>query len=371
MRNNTSLKELDCPNTGITSLDVSKNTLLYHLDFSGTRITSLDVRNNTSLTSLNVSGCTSLENLYCSASVTKNNKTGKYTMVLTTLNGVFDTSKVSNIGIYSGNNTIIDCGKIDIQNYGFLLEQVPNVNGGYLRYTYDGKMNVFVYDKSNNNGTSAGDNGNTSGGNTTDGNNGNTTDNTNPSGGTTGDNTTDNTTTPETPAITKGSVVTDSASQAKYKVTDAAKKTVEYTASTQKKAKKVTVPASVKINGVSYKVTSVAKNAFAKNTSVTTITIGNNVTSIGANAFSDCKKLTSVTVGKNVKSIGKKAFYNCKKLKTITIKSTKLTKKNVGAQAFKNVNVKAKVKVPKSMVKSYKKLFVSKGLNKKVKIAKI
>ena len=78
-----------------------------------------------------------------------------------------------------------------------------------------------------------------------------------------------------------------------------------------------------------------------------------------------------MTVGKNVKSIGKKAFYNCKKLKTITIKSTKLTKKNVGAQAFKNVNVKAKVKVPKSMVKSYKKLFVSKGLNKKVKIAKI
>lgn len=127
----------------------------------------------------------------------------------------------------------------------------------------------------------------------------------------------------------------------------------------------------MKINGVSYKVTSVAKNAFAKNTSVTTITIGSNVTTIGANTFSDCKKLTSVTVGKNVKSIGKKAFYNCKKLKTITIRSTKLTTKNVGAQAFKNINAQAKVKVPKSKVKEYQKLFTSKGLNKKVKIAKL
>ncbi len=127
----------------------------------------------------------------------------------------------------------------------------------------------------------------------------------------------------------------------------------------------------MKINGVSYKVTSVAKNAFAKNTSVTTITIGSNVTTIGANTFSDCKKLTSVTVGKNVKSIGKKAFYNCKKLKTITIRSTKLTTKNVGAQAFKNINAQAKVKVPKSKVKAYQKLFTSKGLNKKVKIAKL
>ena len=310
----TSLKNLGCGSTSISSLDVSSLTALEYLNCEDTKISSLDVSKNTALTWL-----------VCSAPVKEDTTTGKYLVQMTQIKGVFDVSKVSEI---SNENAVLT-------EEGFL---VPSVSGNdQISYRYDNRVDVDAcYRKDSSDNTSDGNNGNTSG---------------------------------ETQTLKKGDVVTDRASKAKYKVTDATKKTVEYIVSTNKKAKKITIPAKITVNGVSYKVTSVAKNAFYKNASVTTITIGNNVTSIGANAFSNCKKLTSVTVGKNVKTIGKRAFYNCKKIKTITIKSTKLTKKTVGAQAFKNVNAKAKVKVPKSVKKSYQKLLVSKGLNKKVKIS--
>lgn len=80
---------------------------------------------------------------------------------------------------------------------------------------------------------------------------------------------------------------------------------------------------------------------------------------------------TKVTIGKNVTKIEKKAFYNCSKLKIITIKSTKLKKKSVGANAFGKIHVKAKVKVSKAKLSAYKKLLKAKGLKgKKQKVTK-
>jgi hypothetical protein len=132
-----------------------------------------------------------------------------------------------------------------------------------------------------------------------------------------------------------------------------------------------TIPATIKDSkGVSYKVTSIVANAFKGNTKLKTVTIGSNVKTIGKNAFYGCKNLTKVTIGKNVSKIGSKAFYNCKKLKRITIKTTKLTSKKVGSKAFKGINAKATIKVPKSKLKTYKTLLKKKGVSKKVKIKK-
>lgn len=123
--------------------------------------------------------------------------------------------------------------------------------------------------------------------------------------------------------------------------------TVTYKCSTNKKATSITIPATVKINGKTYKVTAIAANAFKNN-----------------------KKLKKVTIGENVKTIGKNAFYGCKKLKKVTIKTSLLTKKTVGKNAFAKINAKAKVKVPKSKLKNYKKLLKSKGIKgKKQKIS--
>ena len=108
-----------------------------------------------------------------------------------------------------------------------------------------------------------------------------------------------------------------------------------------KTAKTVTIPATVKVNGKSVPVTSIASNA-----------------------FKGMKNLTSVTIGKNVKKIGKNAFNGCKKLKKITIKTMKLTKSSVGANAFKGINKKAVIKCPKAKKAAYKKFLLKKGMKK-------
>jgi hypothetical protein len=182
--------------------------------------------------------------------------------------------------------------------------------------------------------------------------------------------TTENTITTATPAR-KGSTVKPTGSvKGTFTVTKTGTKP-EVSYKPVKNVTSATIPATIKdSNGVSYKVTSIAANAFKGNTKLKTVTIGSNVKTIGANAFYGCKSLTKVTIGKNVTSIGSRAFYNCKKLKTITIKTTKLTSKNVGSKAFKGINAKATIKVPKSRLKAYKKLLKSKGVGTKAKIKK-
>lgn len=142
--------------------------------------------------------------------------------------------------------------------------------------------------------------------------------------------------------VKKGSKVTVSGNT--YKVTSTKSKTVSFYKG-KSDAKKVSIPKTVKIQGKTYKVTSIAANAFRNN-----------------------KKLASVTVGANVTTIGSKAFYGCKSLKKITVKSAKL--KSVGKNALKGIHKKAVVKVPKSKLSKYKKLFKSRGQKKTVRIKK-
>ncbi|MGN0367621.1 MAG: leucine-rich repeat domain-containing protein [Wujia sp.] len=203
-------------------------------------------------------------------------------------------------------------------------------------------------------------------------------------------------TVPAKPTIpSKGKTLTDSKSGLKYKVSSTGTKnpTVTYTGVTNKKAKTVSIPTTVKIGGVTYKVTAIASNAFKGNKTITKVTIGSNITQIGSNAFNGCTKLTTITIGKNVTSIGTNAFKGCsaltkitlpakvttiaanafsgcKKLKTITIKSTKMTNKTIAKNAFKGVTKDTTIKVPGSKVDAYEKLFKSKGLSSKVKVKK-
>ena len=177
---------------------------------------------------------------------------------------------------------------------------------------------------------------------------------------------------PETPSPQpKGTNLKDDTGAA-YKVTSANGKTpaVQYLAPKSGTKGTVTVPSEVTIDGVTYKVTSIAGNAFKGTKKIKKIVIGSNITSIGKNAFAGCTSLTSITIGKNVKKIGKNAFTGCKKLKSIIIKTKKLTTKTVKKGAFNGISKKVVVKVPKSKYKTYKKLLPAKGLKKAVKIKK-
>ncbi len=133
----------------------------------------------------------------------------------------------------------------------------------------------------------------------------------------------------------------------KYKITKSttSAKEVTVTGTSNKNITSLNIPATVKYNGMSYKVTAIDKNAFKSK-----------------------KKLKSVTIGKYVKSIGASAFAKDGKLSKITIKSTVL--KKVGSKAFSGINKKAKIKVPAKKLKAYKKLLKNKGQSKSVKIVK-
>jgi hypothetical protein len=158
----------------------------------------------------------------------------------------------------------------------------------------------------------------------------------------------------------------------KYKITKSADKngTVAVVGVTTKKLKTAKIGKTIMYKGYTFKITSISAGAFKNCKKLKTVTIGGNVKSIGANAFYKCIALKKITIPAKVTKIGKKAFYGCKKLQNITIKTTKLTAKKVGSQAFKGIKSTAKIKVPKKKYKAYKKLLKSKGVSKKGKIYK-
>lgn len=123
-----------------------------------------------------------------------------------------------------------------------------------------------------------------------------------------------------------------------YKVTKAGAEVMVY--KTSKVARSVIIPATIKAKGITYK-----------------------VTAIGTKAFNGNKKLKKVTIGANIAKISNNAFFKCPALKTVTVKTMKLTKKTAGKKAFKGVNKKMVIKVPKKMKKAYVKMF--KGLKVK------
>ena len=66
-------------------------------------------------------------------------------------------------------------------------------------------------------------------------------------------------------------------------------------------------------------VTSIGVGAFARCSSLTSVTIPNSVTSIGNGAFAECSSLTSITIPNCVTSIGGGAFYYCESLTSIIV----------------------------------------------------
>ena len=106
--------------------------------------------------------------------------------------------------------------------------------------------------------------------------------------------------------------------------------------------KTLTVENTVEHNGKKYKVTVIAEGAMREQ-----------------------RKLTSVTIGKNVTAIGKDAFRSCVKLESVTFAGKKVTK--IGANAFTNIQKKAKFYLPEKVFDAYRKLIRAAGAPEKCK----
>ena len=144
------------------------------------------------------------------------------------------------------------------------------------------------------------------------------------------------------PKLKTGEKITDKSTGAVYKLTG--KNTVEYVKATSKKASR-TIPSTVKLKGIKCQVTSIATKAFKGD-----------------------PKIKAVVIPATVRKIGKEAFAKCKNLKKITIKTTYLSSKKIGANAFKGIHAKATIKVPKKQKKAYQKLLKARGVGKKVTV---
>lgn len=128
-----------------------------------------------------------------------------------------------------------------------------------------------------------------------------------------------------------------------YKVTSSS--TVTFGGVTSNSVQSLTIPSKVKLGKKVYKVTAVSSRALIYRTG-----------------------LRKVTIGAGVKRIGRAAFYGCRNLKLITINGTSLKLSTVGDKAFKNINSRAVVKVPKAKKSAYKKILLKRGITSKMKI---
>ena len=80
-------------------------------------------------------------------------------------------------------------------------------------------------------------------------------------------------------------------------------------------------------------VTGISRVAFRYDSSITSVTIGNNVTSIGREAFYGCSRLTILTIGDGVTTISTSAFLGCGGLTSVTVGSSV---ESINSGAFEN-----------------------------------
>lgn len=151
---------------------------------------------------------------------------------------------------------------------------------------------------------------------------------------------------PSTISPTIGMRVEDTRSNVTYVVTRMEGNTYEVAIlDTRSNSRVVLVPATVTVDGISYKITGIATNA-----------------------FQSAKKVKSIILGNNITFIAKNGFKGCKKVKTIIIRSSELNAHTISGNAFKGIKKGTVIKVPKNKLSVYRKLFRKKGLNKQVKI---
>lgn len=101
----------------------------------------------------------------------------------------------------------------------------------------------------------------------------------------------------------------------KYQITG--KSTVAAAGLKSDSTKTVKIGTTVKVGAKSYKITSVAADAF-RDKAITSVTLGSNVKKIGDYAFYSCDNLKKVTFKAKKLSVGKNAFYYCGNLRTLS-----------------------------------------------------
>ena len=127
---------------------------------------------------------------------------------------------------------------------------------------------------------------------------------------------------------------------------------------------------SLKSISIPSSVVSIGSYAFFGCTNLATVSNGTKVKVIGSYAFARCTRLSTFSIKSSVlKKIGAYSFYGDSKLKTIYIQKTKKLSKSGVKKSLAGSSVKT-VKVKKSKVRKYKKIFKKSNSGRKVKVKK-
>lgn len=81
----------------------------------------------------------------------------------------------------------------------------------------------------------------------------------------------------------------------------------------------INIPASITVEGIAYRTTSLEDNCFKGCTSLASVTIPSSVTSLGGYCFYGCTSLTSVIIPNSVTRLASSCFAGCTSLKSISI----------------------------------------------------
>ena len=87
----------------------------------------------------------------------------------------------------------------------------------------------------------------------------------------------------------------------------------------------VTIPSTIKVNNVTYKVTAIGDAAFYMCTGLTNVSMPNTITSINAMAFEKCSGLKNVVIPNSVTTLGIDAFSSCTGLTMVVIPNSVIT----------------------------------------------
>lgn len=141
-------------------------------------------------------------------------------------------------------------------------------------------------------------------------------------------------------APTAGTTLFDSKTGGKYTVTVRSQE-VAYAGVLDDEITSVTIPSQVAINGITYKVSSIAEKALTGNKKITSISIPDSVTEIGKYAFKGCTSLVKASGCKKVRMIYEEAFYGCTSLTTVGGTSYRITLPSaemIGVRSFRDVS---------------------------------
>ena len=108
----------------------------------------------------------------------------------------------------------------------------------------------------------------------------------------------------------------------------------------------IIIPETIVFNEVTYRVTSVGKQAFGNCFSLTSVVIPNSVTSIGRDAFWGCDSLKSIVISNGVTSIGEAAFMECDSLNSIVIPNSVIS---IEDNAFSGCSSLTSIVIPESV----------------------